>query len=218
MRHATQERVVPSPEVDAAKTALLDAVSTLRRGRALKNDGQKKKELMKLAEKLRSATEASESSYTAGDVNGVWRLLFTTEAETLFILEKFPSSGELGPLENDVFQVIDLTKGSLFNVIEFGRGRSRAFIVGADIALDESIVNATEKQGEALQANITPSCRIRFKFRDARLKWSDSTSIPVPPFGQGWFDSIYIDDTIRVALDSRGDLLIVERSDVVWET
>lgn len=31
------------------------------------------------------------------------------------------------------------------------------------------------------------------------------------PRPQGWFDTVYIDDRIRVAQDSRGDTLVVER-------
>jgi|AntAceMinimDraft_11_1070367.scaffolds.fasta_scaffold348705_1 hypothetical protein len=31
--------------------------------------------------------------------------------------------------------------------------------------------------------------------------------------GAGWFDNVYVDETLRAARDSRGDLLIVVRDE-----
>jgi hypothetical protein len=36
-------------------------------------------------------------------------------------------------------------------------------------------------------------------------------SVPLPPFGRGWFDNVYVDRDMRVARDSRGDTLVVVR-------
>ncbi|CAI6003296.1 unnamed protein product [Closterium sp. NIES-65] len=48
-------------------------------------------------------------------------------------------------------------------------------------------------------------------FTGARLVTA-SWTLPVPPFGQGWFDNTYIDKEIRISRDSRGDVLVAERS------
>ena len=52
--------------------------------------------------------------------------------------------------------------------------------------------------------------RINFKFKGASIK-AGARSFAIPPVGKGWFDNVYVDREIRVARDSRGDTLIVER-------
>ena len=55
--------------------------------------------------------------------------------------------------------------------------------------------------------------RVDFEFEAARLK-TPGWELPLPPFGKGWFENIYVDESLRVARDSRGDLLVVERTDL----
>ena len=45
------------------------------------------------------------------------------------------------------------------------------------------------------------------------LRWPVEATLPIPPVGEGWFDNLYVDDTLRVARDSRGDTLVVVRDD-----
>ena len=40
-----------------------------------------------------------------------------------------------------------------------------------------------------------------------------AVTVPVPPVGKGWFDNLYVDDTLRIARDSRGDTLVVVRDE-----
>ncbi|KAF3552508.1 hypothetical protein DY000_02004794 [Brassica cretica] len=57
------------------------------------------------------------SSVTTGDsLSATWRLLWTTEKEQLFIIEK---AGLFGTRAGEVLQVIDVRKGTLNNVITF---------------------------------------------------------------------------------------------------
>ncbi|KAE9592275.1 putative plastid lipid-associated protein/fibrillin [Lupinus albus] len=41
--------------------------------------------------------------------------------------------------------------------------------------------------------------------------------IPLPPFGQGWFETVYLDDDLRVVKDIRGDYLVVDRASYRWK-
>ena len=181
---------------------LLELIANTRRGLALNDEESRtiKEEAFRLAETLRTCGQGSQS---ADFVNDTWRLLFTTEKETLFILKSFPTKDTLqieqGDTEGDgcnsVYQVIQLDedgRGLLNNVIEFGSS-SRAFIVNSKIRAVQDGENGSG----------IGSSRIEFQFTGAKLRWSDNLTIPLPPFGAGWFDSIYVDDRYRVALDSR---------------
>lgn len=42
---------------------------------------------------------------------------------------------------------------------------------------------------------------------DLRPNWGQWN---VPPIGKGWFDTVYLDDTLRVDTNSRNDILICE--------
>lgn len=109
--------------------------------------------------------------------------------ETLFILEK---ANIFGLQAGEVYQVIDTEQGSLQNVITFIPGDG-AFIVDSNL----------EWVGE--------NARTNFKFTSATLKLSETQQIKLPPFGSGWFESIYVDSKYRLSRDIRGDLLLVER-------
>nr|KYP54477.1 hypothetical protein KK1_000665 [Cajanus cajan] len=60
---------------------------------------------------------ARRGSVTTGDaLSATWRLLWTTEKEQLFIIEKAPL---FGTRAGDVLQVIDVRERTLNNVITF---------------------------------------------------------------------------------------------------
>ena len=111
-----------------------------------------------------------------------WKLLWTSEQETLFLLEKFNNS--------NAYQTIDVRAKTLSNTVEFAGGNT--FLVDSEIEI------ADER-------------KVKFKFVSAGLKFSNGFTLPVPPVGKGWFDNVYVSDEYRVARDSRGDTLIVER-------
>ncbi|CAF1712551.1 unnamed protein product [Brassica napus] len=104
----------------------------------------------------------------------MWSLLWTTEKEQLFIIEK---AGIVGTRAGEVLQVIDVRKGTLNNVITF-------------------------------PPVIDPS--------HAVLRGSN-WEIPLPPFGKGWFENVYMDGDIRVVKDIRGDYLVVDCAPFNWK-
>ena len=115
-------------------------------------------------------------------VSARWKLLWTSERETLFLLETFQNSL--------AYQTINEKEKTLRNAVEFSGGNT--FLVESEIEiLDERKVN--------------------FTFLSAGLKFSNGFTLPVPPVGKGWFDNVYVGERYRVARDSRGDTLIVER-------
>jgi hypothetical protein len=131
-------------------------------------------------------------------LSSCWRLLWTSERETLFLLKNgFPFLGAAG----ESYQVIDTAAGTLSNVVLFGDAGA-AFVVRARCRPENRV-------------------RTRFQFTSAELHVPGRDApFSIPPFGAGWFDSLYVDapgsaPSLRVARDSRGDTLVVERCNSV---
>jgi hypothetical protein len=84
--------------------------------------------------------------------------------------------------------MLDTKAGTLQNVIEFPPEGS--FVVNSSL----------DWQGNG---------RTNFKFTAATLNLPKGRSFKLPPFGQGWFESLCIDNRYRLSRDSRGDMLLV---------
>ena len=124
-----------------------------------------------------------------------WRLAWTSERETLWLLERWPGPGDTRATTTQAYQRIDVRAGTLSNAVVFGASGN---------------VFAVESEVEVMDGT-----RVDFRFRAARLelRWPVEATLPIPPVGEGWFDNLYVDDTLRVARDSRGDTLVVVRDD-----
>lgn len=122
--------------------------------------------------------------------SGNWKLLWTTESELLFAVEKGLFAA--GPCVG-VEQTIDVANGRLENLVLFDND-SRLF-VGSSIEPD-----AADARG----------VRFNFAFSSCSLRWR-GYDIPLPPVGKGWGDLLYLDDDLRVQRDVRGDLLIATK-------
>ncbi|WOL10194.1 hypothetical protein Cni_G18948 [Canna indica] len=173
-----------------AKAELLSLIADQERGLRTQSDAKKRAEIVAAIEAL--GTLGSDQVTTGSSLSGTWRMLWTTEKEQLFIIK---NAYLFGTRTGDVLQVIDVERRSLNNVITFPP--SGVFFVRSSI-------------------EAAPPQRVNFKFTSAVLRGSN-WEIPLPPFGQGWFESIYLDDDIRVAKDIRGDYLVVDRASYSWK-
>ena len=50
--------------------------------------------------------------------------------------------------------------------------------------------------------------RTEFKFESAKLDIGKWGKYNFPPLGEGWFDTVYLDEELRIDLNSRNDILI----------
>mmetsp|Transcript_23150 Transcript_23150/g.32320 ORF Transcript_23150/g.32320 Transcript_23150/m.32320 type:complete len:80 (+) Transcript_23150:19-258(+) len=50
--------------------------------------------------------------------------------------------------------------------------------------------------------------RTNFKFTTAALDLAKWGKFNIPPIGEGWFDTLYLDEDLRVDTNSRDDILI----------
>ncbi|KAF7825287.1 putative plastid-lipid-associated protein 11 [Senna tora] len=177
-------------QAQSAKRHLLTLIADQDRGLKTQNDPEKRSSIVKAIDAMAAL---GAGSVTTGDsLSATWRLLWTTEKEQLFIIEK---AYLFGTQAGDVLQVIDVQNRTLNNVITFPP--DGVFFVRSNI-------------------EIASSQRMNFKFTTAVLR-GKSWEVPLPPFGQGWFDTVYLDDDIRVVKDIRGDYLVVDRAPYTWK-
>ncbi|XP_062073281.1 probable plastid-lipid-associated protein 11, chloroplastic [Humulus lupulus] len=173
-----------------AKQDLLNLISDQDRGLKTQTNSTKRASIVKAVDAL--AVLGTDTVTTGSLLSATWRLLWTTEKEQLFIIEK---AYLFGTQAGDVLQVIDAEKKVLNNVITFPP--HGVFYVRSNIEI-------ASKQ------------RVNFRFTSAVLR-GENWEIPLPPFGQGWFDTVYLDDEIRVVKDIRGDYLVVDRAPYNWK-
>ncbi|RZC28940.1 putative plastid-lipid-associated protein 11, chloroplastic [Glycine soja] len=98
----------------SAKEHLLALIADQDRGIRTQSDPAKRAAIVQAIDAVASA---GAGSVTTGDaLSATWRLLWTTEKEQLFIIEKAPL---FGTRAGDVLQVIDVRERTLNNVISF---------------------------------------------------------------------------------------------------
>lgn len=124
------------------------------------------------------AVQPFEGTATSPLLQREWLLTWTTEKE-INVFSDWNISG-------DITQTI--TSDSLENLIPFKKGGS--FGVKGKIAPNDDIAQRTN-----------------FEFESATidLQWFKFT---IPPVGKGWFDTLYLDEDLRVDVNSRNDILI----------
>ena len=124
-----------------------------------------------------------------------WEIMWTTESELLALT----SNGFLGLPCKSAYQTIARRRGAadgstawaytLDNIIDFDGGSLRV--------------------GSTCEPAARGS-RVDFRFSSCSAKWK-ALALPLPPVGAGFFEVLYLDDSLRVCKDSRGDLQICVR-------
>lgn len=123
---------------------------------------------------------------TSPQLQKEWLMAFTTEKEINFFVDLGITSS------SGVSQTID--GKVLGNLIEFKRGG------GLSVSGE---LSAAEIEGDG-----EPKLRTNFVFTEANLDLGRWGSFKIPPVGEGWFDTLYLDNTLRVDMNSRDDILI----------
>ncbi len=173
----------------SSASTVLDELMTVVKEDNRGIQSSKREQIESIIDKLSEASKNSKTNNNNNNNNtedsklsARWKLLWTSEKETLFLLETFKGS--------TAYQTINVKEKTLGNTVEFSGGNT--FLVESEIKIE----NET---------------KVEFTFTSAGLKFSNGFMLPVPPVGKGWFDNVYVGDRYRVARDSRGDTLIVER-------
>lgn len=112
-----------------------------------------------------------------------WLLAWTTEKEINLFID--------WNLSGDIYQTID---GSVLeNNIPFLKGGYLG--VKGDLSAEADGI------------------RTNFVFTEATLDLGRWGSFKIPPVGKGWFDTVYLDEELRVDTNSRNDILICRPTD-----
>lgn len=118
-----------------------------------------------------------------------WLLVWTTEKEINLFIDWNISGDITQTIQNNV----------LTNDIQFQKGGSLS-VIGS---LSE--VTNTDSDDEN---NSNSLIRTNFEFESATLDLAKWGSYNFPPLGKGWFDTVFLDEELRVDLNSRDDILI----------
>ena len=168
------------------KTELLDLAKDADGGvKSLTPEAQGRLEeiAVTLLPKLNPTAEPSRSEALSAE----WECQWTNERGLNFARE----NGLFGLPWKRTYQRIDVTKGTLLNVLEFDDGQ---LTVGSMITPDE-----------------TNAAKFNFAFSGCLLRWR-SYEVPLPPVGRGWGELLFLDDELRIQRDIRGDLLIATKA------
>ncbi|RDX93165.1 putative plastid-lipid-associated protein 11, partial [Mucuna pruriens] len=150
-----------------AKEYLLALIADQDRGLRTQRDPAKRAAIV---EAIDAMTAVGAGSVTTGDsLSATWRLLWTTEKEQLFIIDKAPL---FGTRSGDVLQVIDVRERTLNNVITFPP--DGVFFVRSHIEVaSPQRVNFSitwEDLGNTI-ATIWTGLKLRTKKTDAKMKF-----------------------------------------------
>eukprot|EP00565_Helicotheca_tamesis_P000773 CAMPEP_0185734670 /NCGR_PEP_ID=MMETSP1171-20130828/23166_1 /TAXON_ID=374046 /ORGANISM="Helicotheca tamensis, Strain CCMP826" /LENGTH=217 /DNA_ID=CAMNT_0028404731 /DNA_START=77 /DNA_END=730 /DNA_ORIENTATION=+ len=112
-----------------------------------------------------------------------WLLVWTTEKEINFFLD-WNIGGQISQsINND----------QLGNMIEFKKG--------GGLGVTGELSFPDEDDDEL-------GIRTNFKFTTASLDLGRWGKYDLPPVGEGWFDTVYLDEELRIDTNSRDDILI----------
>ncbi|KAK4264804.1 hypothetical protein QN277_025934 [Acacia crassicarpa] len=187
--------------ISCTKTSLYDAVQGINRG-IFGITSAKKSEIETLVKQLESVNPTPDPTLHLDKMAGCWRLVYSTisilgSKRTKLGLRDFISL-------DDFFQIIDVAESKAVNVIKFSA--KALSLLNGQLSIEASfkIASPTRVEINFESSIITPDqlMNVFQKNYDVLL------SIFNP---QGWLDITYVDDTMRIGRDDKGNIFVLER-------
>ncbi|XP_028797860.1 probable plastid-lipid-associated protein 7, chloroplastic isoform X2 [Neltuma alba] len=183
------------------KTALYEAVQGINRG-IFGITSAKKSEIDNIVKQLESSSPTPDPTHNLDKMAGCWRLVYSTitilgSKRTKLGLRDFISL-------DDFFQVIDVAESKAVNVIKFSsKGLS---LLNGQLSIEASfkIASSTRVLINYENSTITPDQLMNV----FRKNYDVLLSIFNP---EGWLDTTYVDDTMRIGRDDKGNIFVLER-------
>jgi len=163
-----------------------------------RTNGNNREEIEELIKELKEIRPI-ESTAMSPLLQREWLLVWTTEKEINLFID-WNISGEITQtIKNNVHS----------NDIQFQKGGSLS--VSGSL---ESIVptDGEEVRNTGSKDENSSLIRTNFEFESATLDLAKWGSYNFPPLGKGWFDTVFLDEDLRVDLNSRDDILICTSS------
>ncbi|XVF58715.1 hypothetical protein PTKIN_Ptkin07bG0088500 [Pterospermum kingtungense] len=185
------------------KTKLFQEVNGINRG-IFGVPSSKKFDIEALVKLLESQNPTPDPTLNLEKVGGCWKLVYSTitilgSKRTKLGLRDFITLG-------DFFQIIDVEKSKAVNVIKFNaRGLS---LLNGKLTI-EACFNIASKSRVDIKydkSTITPLQLMNVFRKNYHLL----LAIFNP---EGWLDITYVDDTLRIGRDDKGNIFILERSE-----
>lgn len=127
--------------------------------------------------------------------SGEWECRWTSEKELNFLVK----NGLFGEQWKRTYQIIDVQNQQLENIILFGDNDDNDGDDGSALRVKSTLV-PDEINGS----------RFNIEFYEASVKWR-GFKVPIPPFGKGWGELLYLDNDMRLQRDIRGDFIVATK-------
>ncbi|XP_004503974.1 fibrillin protein 5 homolog [Cicer arietinum] len=187
--------------VEDKKRELFQAVEGINRGIFGIPSG-KKSEIESLVKQIESQNPTPEPTLELDKVDGCWRLVYSTisilgSRRTKLGLRDFISLG-------DFFQTIDKAKNKAVNVIKFNA--KGLILLSGELSIEASfkIASTTKVDINFENSTITPDQLMNV----FRKNYDILLGIFNP---EGWLEITYVDDTMRIGRDDKGNIFVLER-------
>ncbi|URE30321.1 hypothetical protein MUK42_07439 [Musa troglodytarum] len=190
--------------IDDIKAALYQALTGIDKG-IFGATSSKKSEVAGFVETLESRNPTPyPTDHLRDKVDGCWKLVYSTisilgSTRTKLGLRDFISLG-------DFFQIIDVAKEKATNVIKFNlRGLQ---LLSGQLTIEASyrIASKTRVDIKLERSNITPDQLMKIFEKNLDLL----LAIFNP---QGWLEITYVDESMRIGRDDKGNIFVLERND-----
>lgn len=188
-------------ETAEIKAGLYEALQGINRG-IFGIPSAKKSEIEGLVKLLETRNPTPEPTLFLEKVGGCWKLIYSTitilgSKRTKLGLRDFISLG-------DLFQTIDVAEGKAVNVIMFNvRGLN---LFNGHLKIEAFFKTASKSRVDIKYSNSTISpdqlMNVFRKNYDLLLSIFDP---------EGWLEITYVDDTLRIGRDDKGNIFILER-------
>lgn len=193
------------------KTELLEAVASTNRGLLASLDDQKA--IQSLAAKLEDHNPYPEPLAAQEQLNGIWRLLYTTSDELLGI-DRFPLY-KLG----QIYQCIYIDDARIYNIAEVLGLPQLSGLVSVSArfeAVSKQRVNVAFERGvfglQTLLNYDSPKQFIQKMQAEDKLPWWQGIDFRINSDRQsGWLEVTYLDDDLRIGRGNQGSLFVLRK-------
>jgi len=193
------------------KTELLEAVASTNRGLLASLDDQQA--IQSLAAKVEGHNPCLEPLAAKEQLNGIWRLLYTTSDELLGI-DRFPLY-KLG----QIYQCVYLDEARIYNIAEVvGLPQLSGLVsVGARFeTVSKQRVNVAFERGvfglQTLLNYDNPKQFIQKLQSQDKVPWWQGIDFRINSDRQsGWLEVTYLDDDMRIGRGNQGSLFVLRK-------